>query len=110
MAALAPPEACPERAHRAERFELLKARLSAKPTLPVEGLVPTAIPELDRLLHGGFPAGIVATRGGPGGAAGRPPGSHPPPELGRRPRRRRHLSAGAGRGGRLPRASPDRSR
>ncbi len=66
MAALAPSEACPERAHRAERFELLKARLSAKPTLPVEGLVPTAIPELDRLLDGGFPAGIVATLEGGG--------------------------------------------
>jgi hypothetical protein len=47
---------------RKERFELLKAQLSAKPAaLPVEGLVPTAIPELDRLLDGGFPAGIVAT-------------------------------------------------
>jgi hypothetical protein len=67
MTALAPSEACPERAKRVEGFELLKARLRAKPALPVEGLIPTAIPELDRLLDGGFPAGIVATlEGGTG--------------------------------------------
>jgi hypothetical protein len=47
---------------RAKRFELLKARLSAMPpALPVEGLVSTAIPELDRLLGGGFPRGAVVT-------------------------------------------------
>jgi hypothetical protein len=47
---------------RQREFELLKARLSAKPpALPVEGLIPTAIPELDRLLGGGFPAGTVVT-------------------------------------------------
>jgi hypothetical protein len=47
---------------RRESFELLKARLSASSsTLPVEGILPTAIPELDRLLDGGFPAGVVAT-------------------------------------------------
>jgi hypothetical protein len=45
-------------------FEALKAELSAKaslPALPVEGTVATAIPELDRLLAGGFPSGSVAT-------------------------------------------------
>jgi hypothetical protein len=47
---------------RRREFELLKERLSTKPAaLPVEGLIPTAIPELDLLLGGGFPAGIVAT-------------------------------------------------
>jgi hypothetical protein len=47
---------------RRREFELLKERLSAKPAaLPVEGLIATAIPELDLLLGGGFPAGIVAT-------------------------------------------------
>ncbi|HTA56148.1 MAG TPA: hypothetical protein VK755_15485 [Candidatus Acidoferrales bacterium] len=47
---------------RQKAFELLRARLSAKPpALPVEGLIRTAIPELDLLLGGGFPAGIVAT-------------------------------------------------
>ncbi len=47
---------------RRRGFELLKARLSANSSaLPVEALVPTAIPELDRLLGGGFPPGIVAT-------------------------------------------------
>ncbi len=45
-----------------ERFELLKARLSANfPALLAEELFPSAIPELDRLLSGGFPLGIVAT-------------------------------------------------
>jgi hypothetical protein len=49
-------------ASKREQFEALKAVLSAKPpALPVEALVPTGIPELDRLLEGGFPAGIVAT-------------------------------------------------
>jgi hypothetical protein len=47
---------------RRKAFELLKASLSAKPpALPVEGMLPSAIPELDRLLGGGFPAGVVAT-------------------------------------------------
>jgi len=46
---------------RRERFELLKARLAAKPvTLPAEAVVPTAVPELDGLLGGGFPAGSIA--------------------------------------------------
>ncbi len=45
-----------------EGFGLLKIRLSANfPSLPAERLISTAIPELDRLLSGGFPAGIVAT-------------------------------------------------
>lgn len=45
-----------------ESFELLKARLSAYlPTLPAEELCSTAIPELNHLLSGGFPVGIVAT-------------------------------------------------
>ncbi len=63
MAALAAVQSCQlERAKRVERFELLKARLSVSlPALPAEGLIPTAIPELDRLLSGGFPAGIIAT-------------------------------------------------
>ncbi|MGB8150514.1 MAG: hypothetical protein WCE97_04885, partial [Candidatus Cybelea sp.] len=42
----------------------LKAELSGRPSLspqPVEGTVATAIPELDRLLAGGFPSGSVAT-------------------------------------------------
>lgn len=45
-------------------FEALKAELSAKvgpASLAIEGAVPTAIPELDRLLAGGFPPGAVAT-------------------------------------------------
>jgi hypothetical protein len=56
MAALAPVS------ERWRRFELLKARLSenAAPS-PVEGIIPTTIPELNRLLGGGFPAGSVAT-------------------------------------------------
>jgi len=50
------------KSERRKRFELLKARLSAKPSpRPVEAVVPTAIPELDRLLEGGFPAGAIAT-------------------------------------------------
>ncbi|MGA9944837.1 MAG: hypothetical protein WBP75_07345 [Candidatus Cybelea sp.] len=52
---------------RREAFELLKAGLSAKPpALPVEGILPSAIPELDCLLGGGFPAGVVATLEGGG--------------------------------------------
>jgi len=65
--------ACPERSRRAQDgtakgdrqrvFEALKARLSADPlpSLPAAGLVPSAIPELDRLLGGGLPRGTVAT-------------------------------------------------
>src|ERR1700729_2787887 len=60
MAALALSQTCHPEGRRAQ-FELLKARLSAKPSIPAEALIPTAIPELDRLLGGGFPAGIVAT-------------------------------------------------
>ncbi|HYL26785.1 MAG TPA: hypothetical protein VEW74_03060 [Candidatus Nitrosotalea sp.] len=52
----------PEVTAQRETFERLKALLSAKPSpLPAEALIPTAIPELDRLLDGGFPAGIIAT-------------------------------------------------
>ncbi len=47
---------------RKRAFELLKARLNAEPAaLPAESLIPTAIPELDHLLGGGFPAGSMAT-------------------------------------------------
>lgn len=49
---------------RREAFEALKARLSAPgqaPPLPVEGILPSAIPELDQLLGGGLPCGAVAT-------------------------------------------------
>ncbi|MBV9718120.1 MAG: hypothetical protein JOZ77_02290 [Candidatus Eremiobacteraeota bacterium] len=61
MAALAAVSSAREEA-RHEEFERLKARLGAKaPAVPIESLVPTAIPSLDRLLEGGFPAGIVAT-------------------------------------------------
>jgi hypothetical protein len=44
-------------------FAALKAELSARShaPLPVEGIVATAIPELDRLLEGGLPSGAVAT-------------------------------------------------
>lgn len=60
MAALAAVSGAEE--ERRKAFELLKERLSARPpALPVEQLVPTTIPELDRLLVGGLPAGIVAT-------------------------------------------------
>jgi hypothetical protein len=51
-------------AARREAFEALKARLSTQgqaPPLPVEGILPSAIPELDRLLGGGLPWGTVAT-------------------------------------------------
>jgi hypothetical protein len=47
---------------RRAAFERLRAELAAKPShLPLETLLPSAIPQLDRLLGGGFPAGIVAT-------------------------------------------------
>lgn len=59
MAALAPVQEAQD--DRVGRFELLKARLSAKPALPLARIVPTAIPELDRLLEGGLPAGSVTT-------------------------------------------------
>jgi hypothetical protein len=65
MAALAasqPSHSEPDEGSRRRNFELLKARLSAKPSaFPVEELIPTSVPELDRLLGGGFPAGSVAT-------------------------------------------------
>jgi hypothetical protein len=54
----------PSASERRTAFATLKAELSARsncpPPLP-EDLVPTAIPELDRLLEGGFPCGAVAT-------------------------------------------------
>ncbi len=53
-----------EATDRLRTFEALKAGLGAKeilPTLPVERAIETAIPELDRLLAGGLPSGIVAT-------------------------------------------------
>lgn len=54
---------------RRERFELLKARLNAAPAvLPAGGFISTAVPELDRLLEGGFPLGGVATLEGVSGA------------------------------------------
>lgn len=53
---------------RKAAFERLRAELAAKPAaLPVESLIPTALPKLDRLLGGGFPAGIVATIEGKAG-------------------------------------------
>jgi hypothetical protein len=62
MAALALSEAMVHARRKA--FEALKSELSATaslPFLPIEGTVATAIPELDRLLAGGFPSGSVAT-------------------------------------------------
>jgi hypothetical protein len=62
MAALALSEAMVHARRKA--FEALKSELSATaslPSLPIEGTVATAIPELDRLLAGGFPSGSVAT-------------------------------------------------
>jgi hypothetical protein len=49
---------------RRRAFEALKASLGAKvplPSLPAAELVPSSIPELDRLLGGGLSRGIVAT-------------------------------------------------
>jgi len=49
---------------RREAFLALKAELSGRPSLspqPVEGAVPSSIPELDQMLAGGFPPGSVAT-------------------------------------------------
>jgi hypothetical protein len=69
MAVLAASEIChPEPGRRTDprlrTFEALKTHLNVKvnlPLSPVEGTIATAIPELDRLLAGGFPPGIVAT-------------------------------------------------
>jgi hypothetical protein len=66
MAPLCHPE--PVEGSRRATFESLKAWLSTKPpALPVERLVPTAIPELDRLLGGGLPTGSIATFEGEAG-------------------------------------------
>jgi hypothetical protein len=65
-AALQASSSGPESRH--EAFKLLRASLSTKPSLPVEALIPTAIPQLDHLLGGGLPAGTVTTLEG---AAGR---------------------------------------
>jgi hypothetical protein len=49
---------------RRKAFESLKAELSGRPSLspqPLEGAVPSSIPELDQMLAGGFPPGSVAT-------------------------------------------------
>src|SRR5580658_3208482 len=49
---------------RRRAFEALKVRLTAEvplPSLPADEFVPSAIPELDRLLGGGLPRGTVAT-------------------------------------------------
>jgi hypothetical protein len=57
-------QTCHPELSRRGAFEALKAELSAKRGLALpsaEGLIATAIPELDRLLGGGFPPGIVAT-------------------------------------------------
>jgi hypothetical protein len=57
-------QALPEIDDRRTAFAALKAELSARSSclsLPIEGLVPSAIPELDRLLEGGFPARGIAT-------------------------------------------------
>lgn len=52
-------------AERRRAFELLRTRLkalSAEAALPpVEGLISTAIPQLDALLQGGFPSGAIVT-------------------------------------------------
>lgn len=48
---------------RREAFEALKARLSARgqlPSIKVDGLIPTSVPQLDELLGGGLPPGSVA--------------------------------------------------
>jgi hypothetical protein len=63
MAALASSRSCHPEGSR-EAFMALKAGLSGRPSLspqPVEGAVPTSIPELDRMLAGGFPPGSVVT-------------------------------------------------
>ncbi|MBV9233438.1 MAG: hypothetical protein JO030_05290 [Candidatus Eremiobacteraeota bacterium] len=78
MAALASPVLRPAQAERAregaakrEAFEALKAALNARGQLPsvqADGLIPTAVPQLDELLGGGLPPGSVAAVEG---AAGR---------------------------------------
>jgi hypothetical protein len=74
MSALAAPlypERSPVGAESNDRkaaFERLRAELSVRRSaVPIESLLPTAIPELDRLLSGGFPAGTVATLEGEAG-------------------------------------------
>ena len=57
----------PAEARRAA-FERLREELTARRRLPIEPLVPTGIPELDRLLECGLPAGVVATIEGEIGA------------------------------------------
>jgi hypothetical protein len=53
---------------RKKAFESLKIRLGARTVRPpAEGLIPTAIPELDRLLGGGFPPGSIVTLEGAAG-------------------------------------------
>lgn len=57
-------QALSETDDRRTAFAALKAELNARSsclTLPMKGLVSTAIPELDRLLEGGLPSGAVAT-------------------------------------------------
>lgn len=61
MAALA-PVLRPAQGDRRRAFEALKSSLSSEaPSAPASGLVPSEIPELDRLLGGGLPLGTVAT-------------------------------------------------
>ena len=53
-----------------EAFAALKSRLSASaasPQLPPDAVIPTAIPELDRALGGGFPRGTLVTLEGNAG-------------------------------------------
>jgi hypothetical protein len=53
---------------RRERFAELKTRLavaSVAPAAGIDGLVPTALPAIDMLLGGGFPAGSLVTLEGP---------------------------------------------
>lgn len=62
--------AASESSHR-RTFAVLKAGLSATqgglPLASAEGVIATAVPELDHLLGGGFPSGIVATLEGEAG-------------------------------------------
>ena len=72
MAALAPVlrQAQDDKEGRRKTFEALKAQLSARAQLPsikVDGLLPTAVPQLDELLGGGLPPGsVVAFEGATG--------------------------------------------
>jgi len=63
------PAASQASADRGAAFAALKAALSARslPAAPVEERVATAVAELDALLEGGLPAGIVATLEGEAG-------------------------------------------